>query len=413
MEILIVEDAADIRAYLKALLMPLGWRVYEAADGTEACNILRQQTIKVVLTDWMMPGMDGIELIRWIRNHQGEHYIYTILLTSRDQENDIVTGLTTGADDFMIKPVSKKTLVARLHVAQRIQLIQQNLILEQQQLRQSRDLIASAHQSIQSDLEQAADIQRALLPTSLDHIDNISVSWRYQPAQGISGDHLDILQTGSGHLGFYLLDVSGHGVGAALRSAAISQLLHPVTGLMHDINDVGPGHVLTRLNAYIVQQNPDVDYMVTMVLGLLNPTTGELRIASAGHPPPIVVPHNDTVTEIDQSGMPVGIEAQVEYKETCLTLNPDTTLLLYSDGLTECANQQGKQFGRGSLIAAIEGAKPCSESELVTQIEAEVDNWRGFSALRDDLSMLAIRYQGTQPNQHQGSSPFTSAVEYQ
>ena len=192
MEILIVEDAADIRAYLRAMLVPLGWQVYEAADGNEACDILRQQAIKVVLTDWMMPGMDGIELIRWIRNHQSGHYIYTILLTSRDQENDIVTGLTTGADDFMTKPVRKKTLVARLHVAQRIQLIQQNLILERQQLRQSRDLIASAHQTIQSDLEQAADIQRALLPSSLDHTDNISVSWRYRPAQGISGDHLDL-----------------------------------------------------------------------------------------------------------------------------------------------------------------------------------------------------------------------------
>ena len=413
MEILIVEDAADIRAYLKAMLVPLGWKVYEAADGNEACDILRQQAIKVVLTDWMMPGMDGIELIRWIRNHQREHYIYTILLTSRDQENDIVTGLTTGADDFMIKPVSKKTLIARLHVAQRIQLIQQNLILERQQLRQSRDLIASAHQTIQSDLEQAADIQRGLLPNSLEHIDNISVSWRYRPAQGISGDHLDILQTASDQLGFYLLDVSGHGVGAALRSAAISQLLHPMTGLMHNINDVGPGRVLERLNTHIVRQNPEIDYMVTMVLGLLNPATGELKIASAGHPPPVLVPYNDAITELDHSGIPIGIDAQTEYRDTCLTLKPNTTLLLYSDGLTECANSQGEQFGRSALIAAIEGARAGSEAELVTHIEAELDNWRGLTALRDDLSMLAISYQGMYPGQHLSTSSFTSLAEHQ
>ncbi len=80
MEILIVEDAADIRAYLKAMLVPLGWKVHEAADGNEACGILRQQAIKVVLTDWMMPGMDGIELIRWIRNHQsGDVFIENFL----------------------------------------------------------------------------------------------------------------------------------------------------------------------------------------------------------------------------------------------------------------------------------------------------------------------------------------------
>ena len=413
MEILIVEDAADIRAYLKAMLVPLGWKVHEAADGNEACGILRQQAIKVVLTDWMMPGMDGIELIRWIRNHQSGHYIYTILLTSRDQENDIVTGLTTGADDFMIKPVSKKTLVARLHVAQRIQLIQQNLILQQQQLRQSRDLIASAHETIKADLEQAADIQRARLPRSVDDLRSTSISWCYQPAQGISGDHLDILRLEEDYLGFYLLDVSGHGVGAALRSAAISQLLHPMTGLMQHIKHNGPADILTRLNAHIVNQNPDIDYMVTMVIGLLNPATGELRLASAGHPPSILIEQNHDITELDQSGIPIGIDTHTEYRESCLRLNPDTTLLLYSDGLTECVNSQGEHFGRESLIGAVNYASARRETDLLSHIELEVDNWRGHTALRDDLSMLAITYTGQYSVQHQDTHTFASSGKYQ
>ena len=224
---------------------------------------------------------------------------------------------------------------------------------------------------------------------------------------------MDILQTGSEQLGFYLLDVSGHGVGAALRSAAISQLLHPMTGLMRDINDVGPGRILARLNAHIVRQNPEIDYMVTIVLGLLNPATGELRIASAGHPPPILVPQNNALAELDQSGIPIGIDAQAEYRETCLTLKSDTTLLLYSDGLTECVNQRGEHFGRSALVATIEGARASSEAELVTHIEAALDNWRGSTVLRDDLSMLAITYTGQYSIQHQGTHSFAPSGKYQ
>jgi DNA-binding response OmpR family regulator len=94
MKILIVDDAADIRAWLKILLEKAGWEVEQACTGAAACRILESSDIRIVITDWIMPGMDGIQLIDWIRTRHASDYIYTILMTSLDQEEDCVKGLS-------------------------------------------------------------------------------------------------------------------------------------------------------------------------------------------------------------------------------------------------------------------------------------------------------------------------------
>ena len=104
MKILIVDDAADIRAWLKMLLEKAGWEVEQACTGAAATRILESSDIRIVITDWVMPGMDGIQLIDWIRARHASDYIYTILMTSLDQEADCVKGLSCGADDFLTKP---------------------------------------------------------------------------------------------------------------------------------------------------------------------------------------------------------------------------------------------------------------------------------------------------------------------
>ena len=113
-----------------------------------------------------MPDMDGIQLIDWIRTRQASDYIYTILMTSLDQEQDCVKGLSCGADDFLTKPASPSVLYARLSVAMRILSIQQDLLAQQEQLRESRDLVTRAYARVQEDLKGASAAQRSLLPVS-------------------------------------------------------------------------------------------------------------------------------------------------------------------------------------------------------------------------------------------------------
>ena len=84
MKILVVDDARDVRTWLAAVLKQAGYDVLEAEDGFGARRILESSDVRIVITDWMMPGMDGIELIRWIRGRGARDYVYTILMTSRD-----------------------------------------------------------------------------------------------------------------------------------------------------------------------------------------------------------------------------------------------------------------------------------------------------------------------------------------
>lgn len=136
MTILIVEDDPVNTRLVGSLLTRWGYEVIPAGDGEEALQILeRERTIPLVIVDWMMPKMDGIELCREIRKRFSEPYIYLILLTTRDQPDDVVKGFEAGADDYLIKPVHNSELNARIRAAKRIIDLQAELIATQETLR--------------------------------------------------------------------------------------------------------------------------------------------------------------------------------------------------------------------------------------------------------------------------------------
>ena len=119
-DVLIVDDDRVIRTILTDMLESSGFRVRQAANGIEALQIMWQECPYLVITDWLMSPMDGIELCRLLREEKLPHYIYVVLLTARSQANDIITGLNSGADDFLTKPVHEGELFARLQTGLRI-----------------------------------------------------------------------------------------------------------------------------------------------------------------------------------------------------------------------------------------------------------------------------------------------------
>ncbi len=392
MKILIVEDAADTRAWLRALLNKSDWEVVEVADGMAACAQLESKDIRIVITDWMMPGMDGLSLIEWIRARDKHGYIYTILMTGRDEEQDCVEGFSVGADDYITKPVAPAILYARLGVARRILNIQEELMTQQARLRESRDLATRAYDMVQEDLETAAAVQKSRLPSSGLLSQSISSAWCYRPAMGISGDYLDIFQISQDRLVFYLLDVSGHGVTAALRSSAISQLLRPISGMMDGLTEHGPAHVIKRLNQYLCKGNQDMDYFATIVMGDLDAVTGKLRLVSAGHPRPLLLRRGEPAIEISGGELPLGIDADVTYSHEELWLQPADSLLLYSDGLLDCEDPQGQRFGKESLRKVADNYTGSNLTGLMLKLENDLDEWRSGTPLMDDLSLLLLQF---------------------
>jgi sigma-B regulation protein RsbU (phosphoserine phosphatase) len=209
---------------------------------------------------------------------------------------------------------------------------------------------------------------------------------------GISGDCLDVFQVGEDRLVFYLLDVSGHGITAALRSSAISQLLRPISGIMDGLIEYGPGHVMSKLNRHLCEGNRDVDYFATLVMGEIDAATGLLRLSSAGHPPALLLKEGAGATQIGTGGLPLGIKADAIYNQESLRLDTADALLLYSDGLLDCQDRQGLHYGLEPLKKDFELHNGPDVMGSLAKIEAGVDAWRGTVPLSDDLSLLLLRY---------------------
>jgi len=126
-EILIVEDSYTQALRLQIILEQHGYRVAIASNGREGIDLLKRRFFPIVITDWIMPEMDGAEFCRAIRGHEFAGFVYIILVTAKDSKNDILTGLEAGADDYLVKPIDPAELVARLNTAKRIIALEHSL----------------------------------------------------------------------------------------------------------------------------------------------------------------------------------------------------------------------------------------------------------------------------------------------
>lgn len=185
MRVLIADDDIISRAVVKALLLKWGYEVLEAEDGNQAWDILREKdSPHLVLLDWMMPGIDGLELCKRLRQSGDNTYHYIILLTGRDSKKDIIGGLNAGADDYITKPFMPEELEMRLRVGRRILDLQQSLkeALEVQRYQAQHDLLTGIlnHAEILNILEKELDRARrqnsnlAIIMGDLDHFKKVN-----------------------------------------------------------------------------------------------------------------------------------------------------------------------------------------------------------------------------------------------
>ena len=233
--------------------------------------------------------------------------------------------------------------------------------------------------------EEARAIQQALLPRSSPLIPGFAVSGLSVPAGAIGGDWYDFIPLADGRWGFVLADVSGKGMAAALLMSATRGMLRSLAQ-----TGSGPAEVLTRLNNLMVDDLP-VGRFVTMVYAEFDPATRTVRIASAGHLPPLLVEPDGHRWITTERGLPLGI-APCEFSETAVTLDPQSRLAIYSDGITEAAIGTGEEYGQERLLAQMKAAEVCVESLL-----ADVKKFVNGAGLRDDATLILL---GTRPDLH-------------
>ena len=215
-KILIIDDDPIIRAALKKTLQNQGYDTTIASNGEEGIKQAILIRPALIICDWMMTNLDGLEVCRRIKSQPELATTFFILLTAKGEVEDRVEGLDAGADEFLSKPLEMNELKARVRAGLRIHQLNQDLRVQKQALE-------ALNQNLCSELAEAADYVRSLLPAPL--VGNINTQALFVPSAQLGGDCFDHYWLDDDHLAIYLLDVSGHGVGSALLSVSVLNIL--------------------------------------------------------------------------------------------------------------------------------------------------------------------------------------------
>lgn len=402
--VLVVDDSRLQRRILAGLLNRWGFGVAEAESGEQAMAICSTAPPDMVLSDWMMPGMDGLEFCRAFRNLPADVYGYFILLTSKSEKNEIAQGLDAGADDFLTKPVNPDELRARIAAGARILGMQRELSQKNRVISETLAELQTVHARIDQDLQQAKKIQRSLVPEETRRFGASQFSLLLKPSGHIGGDLVGLFSPGVNRVGFYSIDVSGHGITSALMTARLAGYL---SGTHFDQNLAmeqrqyefyrlkPPRKVAEAMNARLLT-NVGIDEYFTMAYGTVDLYTGEVALVQCGHPHPLVLRRDGRAEFLGCGGMPIGLLPDLVCDQFETRLEVGDRLLLYSDGITECRTSRGDMLEEEGLLRLIARGLPDRTGrefldDLFWNLTQEMPPGSG---LEDDVSAILLEYRG-------------------
>lgn len=381
--LLVIEDDTFNQILLRTALTRNGYEVTIAKDGKEGIAQAEALQPALILCDWMMPQMNGLEVCRWIKAHPDLSSTFFILLTARTELADRIQGLDTGADDFISKPIDAGELLARVRAGLRLYQVNRDL-------RQTTRDLQVQQQRLQAELAQAANYVRSLLPKTLTG--DVVIQSRFIPSQQLGGDCFDYYWIDDEHLVVYLLDVSGHGVGAALPSVSIQSLLR--SQALQNTELRNPAQVMATLNR-LFQMNENNPRFFTLWYGVYHRSTRQLIYTSAGHPPAILIRpevsgHPHLITLGQQGLFPIGMLPEAEYDLNSIQLQPTDTLYIFSDGIYEVKEPDGMALTHEQFCSIIHGLSQIQPPDLDTILQKMQTRQRS-PLFEDDCSILQIQ----------------------
>jgi len=271
-----------------------------------------------------------------------------------------------------------------------------NLLLKQLVVKYARleQELEARQRQLQEDLKAAGEIQRSLLPQAATRSSRVQAVWRFQPCERVGGDCLDLFFPAPGLLCGYILDVSGHGVPSAMIAVSVVQALRPGNAACQldsrgACDDVSPAQVLQLLDNQFPLERFDRHF--TLSFFTLHEQTGELRYASAGHPPPVLLNAAGGLRLLEEGGPVIGLGIS-PFEEGRVLLEPEDRLFLYTDGVTECESPLGEFFGEERLFDLLRQTRDVSLEQAANALEERIRDFCGGRPPRDDITLLALEF---------------------
>jgi len=376
-DVLILDDEPNVlSAVLRVLREEFGRAVETTTEPETALRLLEERRHKVLLTDYHMPGMDGVEVLQRARRISPD--TVRILITARAEMRNVAAAINTGEIfRFVRKPWDEGELGAAVRDA--IEFHDGTIGRREEFARADAE-----RKTLGAAVEVASAIQRAILPKEEIVVRGGAAACSFTPCEHATGDYVDAMPLPDGRTAFLMGDVSGHGLGAALFVFTARALLRSGLAEGRDL-----ATLLSRSNRFLCSDMGGERFM-TLFLAVFDDATSELQWVNAGHVPPFVVGPGG-VRELKRSAMPLGILADAPYGAVgSLRLGRDERLFAYTDGALEARGPDGEFFGMErlqKLVLAHRGAPPL---ELLREVRAAVTDFAGKRGLDDDLALLAV-----------------------
>ncbi len=381
-KILIVDDTPEnIQVLMESLKDQ--YTIVAAINGEKALKIaVAEPRPDLILLDIMMPGMDGYEVCRRLKADEQARDIPIIFVTAKTEVEDETLGFELGAVDYITKPFSIPVVKARVKA--------------HLDLKRLRDLEAIQRAKLEAmlgqlnnELAEAADYVKFLLPQPLTE-GPLKADWRFVPSTTLGGDALGYHWIDDDSFAIYLVDVCGHGVGAALHSVSVLNVLRSEN--LQNTDFRRPDQVLASLNAVFPMEHHKEMYF-TIWYGVYNRETHVLTYASGGHPPALLIEdvqgNSAEILELITPNMIIGGLAGVDFECDQVSIKDPARLYVFSDGVFEITNDEGPCWGFDDLTAYLKDSSARSRSTM-DDLWAHVQQIAGSKTLEDDFSVLEV-----------------------
>jgi len=362
--ILIVDDTPTNVEVVQSVLEAEGFHTLAVGDGPSARAISHSRQPDLILLDVVMPGESGFETCAKLKSDPATADIPIIFLSALDDVKSKVNGLKIGGVDYLSKPVHGEEVLARVRVHLRIRAAQRALVLEHR-----------------ARLEELRTAQSAILVKPGD-CPEATFAVYYKPLEEAGGDFYDVVSVDSEAFGYFVADVSGHGVSAAFLTSAIKALLRQYTGPMFSPEDTMRG-----IDSVMRQILGEEQYL-TASFAHLNRRTGRLSVVSAGHPPLILVSRSGQAQTLQMDSDPLGLFSSVVLQRKGLRVSRGDRFFLYSDGLIESSPGGGRRLGLERLVDSCVRHRAVPLAEAPAAIAGELRPVTGI--VEDDLLLMAV-----------------------
>lgn len=385
--ILAIDDDLPYLELVRESLKPEHYHVEIAADPQEGLRRVSEERFDCVLIDFEMPGLNGPEVCRRIRESRPESgpELILIMYSSHDDKKHMTEAFEAGADDYISKSSDFSVARSRIQALLRRKfLVEENRRIADDIRRKELEAMEARAQRemLDRELEIAREVQTRLFPQNLPACTTLEYAAHCLPARAVGGDYYDFLALPGGQVGIAVGDISGKGIPAALLMASLQACVRGQAFL----GAATVAELMADVNRLVCEATPESHY-AAFFYGRYDPATRHLIYSNAGLNPPMILRGPKTI-RLDRGGPPVGLFEGVAYEEEHIQLQPGDLLLLFTDGISDAENPAKREFGEAALEQAARACAGQQPGEMIRTVLSVVHKFTADAPQLDDMTIV-------------------------